>query len=293
MKELAGALSPPFGTVPFARLLLTCLIHRTIPSTLSSNPTQLFLRSKPHLIKMMRRPPPSSKPLADASTEPDFYAISEQLPLSEIKDDDAKVAQNFPRQTAYSFVPPPITSAPPPQVYQPAPMAPPSTVAVAAATAAAVQHPHHLQSRGFFPTTAAPTTDGAPAPCQATAHIAYLPRHPQAPTTVVYTAAPVHQQQTHVAQVQHLVYHPVSSTSSPSMQAMQSSLLHSDPAPAPRTAASAPSSSSDAEFADPLKDMFDKPFHRMDSSDNLFDLLNKPMPPPEYYGGHTFVPLFD
>ncbi|KAL3940409.1 MAG: hypothetical protein SGARI_000976 [Bacillariaceae sp.] len=37
---------------------------------------ELFLRSRPHLIKLMRRPPPSSKPLADATTEPDFHAIS-------------------------------------------------------------------------------------------------------------------------------------------------------------------------------------------------------------------------
>jgi hypothetical protein len=79
---------------------------------------ELFLRARPHLIKLMRRPPPSSKPLADVSTEPDFHAISRERPLPEVKEGDATtdaVARaNFPRQATYSFVPPasyrPVTS---------------------------------------------------------------------------------------------------------------------------------------------------------------------------------------
>ncbi|KAG7374851.1 HSF-type DNA-binding protein [Nitzschia inconspicua] len=71
---------------------------------------ELFLRGRPHLIKLMRRPPPSSKPLADATTEPDFHAISEERPLPDIKEGDAAtdaVARgNFPRQATYSFIPP-------------------------------------------------------------------------------------------------------------------------------------------------------------------------------------------
>jgi hypothetical protein len=78
---------------------------------------ELFLRGKPHLIKLMRRPPPSSKPLADATTEPDFHAISAERPLPEIKDGDAATdavaSGNFPRQATYSFIPPQISSAAP------------------------------------------------------------------------------------------------------------------------------------------------------------------------------------
>mmetsp|Transcript_11800 Transcript_11800/g.18912 ORF Transcript_11800/g.18912 Transcript_11800/m.18912 type:complete len:384 (-) Transcript_11800:307-1458(-) len=76
---------------------------------------ELFLRGRPHLIKMMRRPPPSSKPLADASTEPDFHAISNERPLPEIKDGDAATDAlargNFPRQATYSFIPPQTQSS--------------------------------------------------------------------------------------------------------------------------------------------------------------------------------------
>ena len=46
---------------------------------------EMFLRSCPHLMKLMKRPAPSSKPVADASTEPDFYRISEEAPLPEMK----------------------------------------------------------------------------------------------------------------------------------------------------------------------------------------------------------------
>eukprot|EP00339_Tiarina_fusa_P009988 CAMPEP_0117080176 /NCGR_PEP_ID=MMETSP0472-20121206/56578_1 /TAXON_ID=693140 ORGANISM="Tiarina fusus, Strain LIS" /NCGR_SAMPLE_ID=MMETSP0472 /ASSEMBLY_ACC=CAM_ASM_000603 /LENGTH=475 /DNA_ID=CAMNT_0004807727 /DNA_START=135 /DNA_END=1562 /DNA_ORIENTATION=+ len=46
---------------------------------------EMFLRSVPHMLKMMKRPPPSSKPLADASTEPDLHKISQLCPLLEKK----------------------------------------------------------------------------------------------------------------------------------------------------------------------------------------------------------------
>jgi hypothetical protein len=46
---------------------------------------ELFMRGVPHLVKVMKRPPPSSKPLADARSEPHFKAISQEHPLPELK----------------------------------------------------------------------------------------------------------------------------------------------------------------------------------------------------------------
>jgi HSF-type DNA-binding len=78
---------------------------------------ELFLRGHPHLIKLMRRPPTSSKPLPDPSSEPDFHAISKERPLPEIQEGDATsdaVAQaNVFRQATYAFIPPASYTAPP------------------------------------------------------------------------------------------------------------------------------------------------------------------------------------
>jgi hypothetical protein len=46
---------------------------------------ELFLRGKPYLVKLMKRPSKNAKPLAEASTEPDFYQISEGRPLPELQ----------------------------------------------------------------------------------------------------------------------------------------------------------------------------------------------------------------
>ncbi len=44
---------------------------------------EMFLRGKPHLIKLMKRPTTTGRPQADANTEPDFYRISQDNPLPE------------------------------------------------------------------------------------------------------------------------------------------------------------------------------------------------------------------
>lgn len=46
---------------------------------------EMFLRGQPHLIKLMKRPTSTTRPQADANTEPDFYRISEENPLPEAK----------------------------------------------------------------------------------------------------------------------------------------------------------------------------------------------------------------
>ena len=237
----------------------------------------------------MRRPPPSSKPLADANTEPDFYAISKTHPLPELKDDDGvKVAQNFPRQVAYSFVPPPA-GAPAPGASSPAiaPTAAPVPSSAVSMTAPSPplppQQPHQqMQARAYYPTGAPPPPPGTavaymshPAPPHGAAATAPAPGQHYAPT--VYAQQQQHPPSGHV---QHVVYAgaPVA------------------PPPGAGAAAAAPAPVNHVNYDlgdDPLKDMFDKPFQKVDSSDNLLDLLAKPMPPPEYYGSHTFVPLLD
>jgi hypothetical protein len=42
---------------------------------------ELFLQGVPHLAKMMQRPSANQKPVSDASTEPNFYAIAQDRPL--------------------------------------------------------------------------------------------------------------------------------------------------------------------------------------------------------------------
>ena len=49
---------------------------------------ELFIRGVPHLTKQMKRPAPNEKPVADPSTEPNFYAIAEERPLPEVKGSD-------------------------------------------------------------------------------------------------------------------------------------------------------------------------------------------------------------
>ena len=63
---------------------------------------EMFLRSVPHLLKMMKRPTPSSKPLADANTEPDLHKISEIYPLPELKDRKRPVFQATPQAPSHS-----------------------------------------------------------------------------------------------------------------------------------------------------------------------------------------------
>lgn len=46
---------------------------------------EMFLRGLPHLVKLMKRPTSTSRPQADASTEPNFYRIAEEHPLPESK----------------------------------------------------------------------------------------------------------------------------------------------------------------------------------------------------------------
>mmetsp|Transcript_34415 Transcript_34415/g.82955 ORF Transcript_34415/g.82955 Transcript_34415/m.82955 type:complete len:232 (+) Transcript_34415:1050-1745(+) len=231
----------------------------------------------------MRRPPPSSKPVADANTEPDFHAISKTHPLPELKDDDGvKVAQNFPRQVAYSFVPP-SAGAPAPGAASPA-MA--STTAPAPSSAVSMtvpspslppQQPHqHLQVTGYYPT----------APHQPGTAVAYI-SHPAPPHGAAATAPPPGQQYAPTVYAQQQ-QHP------PSGQVQHVVFAGAPVAPPPGAAAAAPANHVNYDLGDdPLKDMFDKPFQKVDSSDNLLDLLAKPMPPPEYYGSHTFVPLLD
>ena len=290
---------PHYYSIPFLwsnlLLLLTLLfLARSIfpidnPTCPISINQQLFLRGKPHLIKLMRRPPPSSKPLADANTEPDFYAISKTHPLPELKDDDGvKVAQNFPRQVAYSFVPPPA-GAPPPGAASPA-IAPaaapvPSSGSITAPSPPLPpQQPHQqMQARAYYPTAAPPLPPGTtvtymshPAPPHGAAATAPAPGQHYTPT--VY---PQQQQHPPSGQVQHVVY---------------AGAPVAPPPGAAGAAAAAPAPVNHVNYDlgdDPLKDMFDKPFQKVDSSDNLLDLLAKPMPPPEYYGSHTFVPLLD
>lgn len=52
---------------------------------------EMFLRGKPHLIKLMKRPTTTGRPQADANTEPDFYRISQEYPLPEPKLEDGAI----------------------------------------------------------------------------------------------------------------------------------------------------------------------------------------------------------
>jgi hypothetical protein len=208
---------------------------------------ELFLRGKPHLIKLMRRPPPSSKPLADATTEPDFHAISAERPLPEIKDGDAATdavaSGNFPRQATYSFIPPQISSAAP-----------------AAATAA--------------------TTKVAPGPQQQQPTMQYNPA-PVASAPLAntgYQSLQQQQQQHHSVyqhQQPHYHYHappPPAHQQDQQQQQQQHELLAEPILSATNTLPS---------------------IHPVESTDSLLDLLNKPLPPAEMYGSHSFIPLFD
>jgi hypothetical protein len=200
---------------------------------------ELFLRGKPHLIKLMRRPPPSSKPLADATTEPDFHAISSERPLPEIKDGDtatdAVAHGNFPRQATYSFVPPKMPAAPP-------------SAAAPAALASAPQPQQPVQYHSHH--------HPAPAPVGSL---------PVANTGYQPVASYQQQPQYHYEQPQ-----PVAPVDQPPPQTVPSGsdLFLS-------ATSSLPS------------------IHPVESTDSLLDLLNKPLPPPELYGSHTFYPLFE
>jgi hypothetical protein len=54
---------------------------------------ELFLRGLPHLCKDMKRPGVAEKQAADPEHEPDFYNISEQLPVPEKAEDDSILLQ--------------------------------------------------------------------------------------------------------------------------------------------------------------------------------------------------------
>jgi hypothetical protein len=147
----------------------------------------------------------------------------------------------------------------------------------------------HIQAHGYYPSNGAP-----PAPPAGTA-VTYIthPPHPTAhggaPPGTQYTA--VYTQQ---PQVQHVMY--ATTTTSTAVPSPQFGAMQQPQAPAPQQQQQQPSMDYQVNYdlgEDPLMDMFDKPFNKVDSSDNLLDLLAKPMPPPEYYGSHTFVPLLD
>jgi hypothetical protein len=221
---------------------------------------ELFLRSRPHLIKLMRRPPPSSKPLADATTEPDFLAISEERPLPEIKDGDAAtdaVARgNFPRQATYSFIPPPSYKPP-----VPAPRAAPAPAPIAPAPVQLVPSPQ-LQQQVYGQATPVHSHQQLP-PAPTMSHA------PAAPTSGYdpYSGQPQYQQQHQPQQQQQQQY--------------QYALAPAAAAPAP----------DDIKPNDILS--CGPAIHPVESTDSLLDLLNKPLPPPELFGSHTFYPLLD
>jgi HSF-type DNA-binding len=230
---------------------------------------ELFLRGKPHLIKLMRRPPPSSKPLADASTEPDFHAISAERPLPEIKEGDeatdAVARGNFPRQATYSFVPPPSyvpansstqTPAPAPTVSSSVPPPP----APAPAAAAPIQYTSAPQPMAQGPS---PTGFG---------HAASFHNATQQQTAPLYQQ----QQQQQAAPVYHHQHH-----QAPAPQ------YHYDPQPA-----AAPAHVSLSQPSDVLAPSGPS-IHPVESTDSLLELLNKPLPAPEMFGSHTFYPLLD
>jgi hypothetical protein len=215
---------------------------------------ELFLRARPHLIKLMRRPPPSSKPLADASTEPDFHAISEERPLPEVKEGDAAtdaVARaSFPRQATYSFVPPASYSLTNSQTtVSPEPVTPktsPPNVQVQAPQAATACH------YVVPPPVVSNTVAGYDM-----YHVSTQPSIPQQPASV--------QHHYHYAQQQPVVHgqgpYPVSK---PPVTPPMDDLASSGPC-----------------------------IHHVESTDSLLDLLSKPMPEPELFGSHTFYPLVD
>ena len=76
---------------------------------------ELFLRGKPHLIKMMKRPTTTGRPQADPNTEPDFYRIAQEYPLPETNPDDDYIQQERANKCtkegskASSFPPHPVS----------------------------------------------------------------------------------------------------------------------------------------------------------------------------------------
>lgn len=229
---------------------------------------ELFLRGRPHLIKLMRRPPPSSKPLADASTEPDFYAVSEDRPLPEIKDGDSgDIPQNFPRQATYSFVPPPahLSQPPPttqtqqhqaPQFYQQPPVA--------------SQHPAPGVQQQQRP-AGGPVDISSP-------QAFYSGESVVDPYSIyknpVHPPPQVQQQQQQYTQIQH---------------------YEVTPPPPPQQAARPRETSYNAAVLhhDEVLSSLGPSIHHVDSTDSLMDLIKEPLPLCERFGTHTFISLFD
>jgi hypothetical protein len=219
---------------------------------------ELFLRGRPYLIKLMRRPPPSSKPLADSTTEPDFNAISEERPLPEIKDGDSanEIPQNFPRQATYSFVPP--------ASYQAQPQA---------------QPPAHRPTENFQPNTQA-HQDPIPMTRPAGGPLAMAPTRVAYPETAVepygaFSNMPVHSEPHPV----HAYHH------QPPQNYHQEHHSHGAPHYASNQGCTAPH--------DEVLSSMGPPIHPVESSDSLMDLIKLPLPPPERFGPHTFISLFD
>lgn len=218
---------------------------------------ELFLRGRPYLIKLMRRPPPSSKPLADSTTEPDFHAISAERPLPEIKDGDSSndIPQNFPRQATYSFVPPASyqaqSSNQPVENYQPSNhahqiptplMQRPPAAGLSEIPSAPVAYSNNATVEPFNIYSNVPETQSV----QAFQHPYQQPHHSN-----------YHQQEHHAQGGHHF---------EPNHQGQQHDEVLSSMGPA---------------------------IHPVESTDSLMDLIKLPLPPPERFGPHTFVSLFD
>jgi hypothetical protein len=215
---------------------------------------ELYLRGRPHLIKLMRRPPPSSKPLADASTEPDFAAISREHPVPEIKDADAELdtatcsnysqqPSNYSQQPSNTFIPQPVYSSAAPVPSPPSPTLShyPLTNQAPVAPSGLVNSHQNLMPQSYGPVLAFETG---------------------------HHAQPVH------------------SVPSPTYHQQPQYHYHQPPpmvqiAPAPETKSS------------PSEQFSVASIHPVESTDSLLELMNRPLPPPETFGSHTFYPLFD
>jgi hypothetical protein len=233
---------------------------------------ELFLRGRPYLIKLMRRPPPSSKPLADSTTEPDFDAISAERSLPEIKDGDSsnEIPQNFPRQATYSFVPP--------ASYQ----AQPSNQSVenyqqqlqTHHAAAAHQAPTHIMQRPVDTTsTSVAYSNDSVEPYNIYSNI------PEPHPVLTYE---------HPQHVQQYSHHNNYQQQEP--QSQPSSTTHYAAA-----AASAESFIQGHNLDNECEFLASTgpPIHPVESHDSLMDLIKLPLPPAERFGPHTFISLFD